>query len=174
MPNGQSSLYVRVVLGAVMLDLNIVEKDMCPIGLAGHLLVDKWVPIIIRDIALFDRRGFNELLKNNREGISSASLASRLQYMVQLDLLSVEKSDEHAQKKLYFLTEAGIAFVPILFQLASWTAKFREPAPDIVALTSPFHSAEGDLKKKLLDRLRQIHVMKTIEPTPLWWLADNL
>ena len=29
-----------------MLDLNIVEKDMCPIGLAGHLLVDKWVPII--------------------------------------------------------------------------------------------------------------------------------
>ena len=94
--------------------------------------------------------------------------------MVQLDLLHVEKSDAHAQKKLYFLTEAGIAFVPILFHLASWTAEFREPAPDIVALTSPFHSAEGDLKKKLLDRLRQIHVMKTIEPTPLWWLADNL
>lgn len=157
-----------------MLDLNIVENDMCPIGLAGHLLVDKWVPIIIRDIALFDRRSFNEILKNNREGISSASLASRLQYMVQLDLLHVEKSDEHAQKKLYFLTEAGIAFVPILFQLASWTAEFRKPAPDIVALTSPFHSAEGDWKKKLLDRLRQIHVMKTIEPTPLWWLADNL
>lgn len=157
-----------------MLDFNIVEKNMCPIGLAAHLLVDKWVPIILRDIALFDRRSFNELMKNNREGISSASLASRLQYMVQLDLLSVEKSDEHAQKKLYFLTEAGIVFVPILFHLASWTAQFRDPAPDIVALTSPFHSAEGDLKKKLLDRLRQIHVMKTIEPTPLWWLADKL
>lgn len=157
-----------------MLDFNIVEKNMCPIGLAAHLIVDKWVPIILRDIALFDRRSFNELMKNNREGISSASLASRLQYMVQLDLLSVEKSDEHAQKKLYFLTEAGIAFVPILFHLASWTAQFRDPAPDIVALTSPFHSAEGDLKKKLLDRLRQIHVMKTIEPTPLWWLADKL
>ena len=157
-----------------MLDLKIVEEEMCPIGLAGHLLIDKWIPIIIRDIALFDRRGFNEILKNNREGISSASLSSRLHYMVQLDLLNVQKSGDHAQKKLYFLTEAGIAFVPILFQLASWTAKFREPAPDIVALTSPFHSAEGDLKKKLLDRLRQIHVMKTIEPTPLWWLADNL
>ncbi len=91
---------------------------MCPIGLAGHLLVDKWVPVIIRDIALFDRRGFNEILKNNREGISSASLASRLQYMVQLNLLHVDKTDDHAQKKLYFLTEAGIAFVPILFHLA--------------------------------------------------------
>jgi DNA-binding HxlR family transcriptional regulator len=156
------------------LDIITAEEEMCPIGLAGQLLIDKWVPVIIRDIALFDRRGFNEILKNNREGISSASLSSRLQYMVQLDLLNVQKSDEHAQKKLYFLTEAGIAFVPILFHLASWTAEFRNPATEIVALTSPFHSGDDDLKKKLLERLHQIHVTKTIEPTPLWWLADNL
>ena len=157
-----------------MLDLKIVEEEMCPIGLAGHLLIDKWIPIIIREIALFDRRGFNEILKNNREGISSASLSSRLHYMVQLDLLNVQKSDDHAQKKLYFLTEAGIAFVPILFHLASWTAEFRNPSPEFVSLTSPFHSGDDDLKKKLLERLHQIHVTKTIEPTPLWWLADRL
>ena len=157
-----------------MLDLKIVEEEMCPIGLAGHLLIDKWIPIIIREIALFDRRGFNEILKNNREGISSASLSSRLHYMVQLDLLNVQKSDNHAQKKLYFLTEAGIAFVPILFYLASWTAEFRNPSPEFVSRTSPFHSGDDDLKKKLLERLHQIHVTKTIEPTPLWWLADNL
>ena len=157
-----------------MLDTNIVEEEMCPIGLAGYLLVDKWVPIILRDIALFDQRGFNEILKNNREGISSASLASRLQYMVQLNLLHIEKSEYHKQKKLYFLSEAGIAFVPILFHLASWTAEFRNPAPDIVALTNPFYSGRGDLQEKLLDRLRQIHVTKTIEPTPFWWLAGKL
>jgi DNA-binding HxlR family transcriptional regulator len=157
-----------------MLDLKIVEEEMCPIGLAGHLLIDKWIPIIIREIALFDRRGFNEILKNNREGISTASLSSRLHYMVQLDLLNVQKSDDHAQKKLYFLTEAGIAFVPILFHLASWTAEFRNPSPEFVSRTSPFHSGDDDLKKKLLERLHQIHVTKTIEPTPLWWLADRL
>ncbi|SDY84441.1 transcriptional regulator, HxlR family [Lentibacter algarum] len=157
-----------------MLNLKIVEEEMCPIGLAGHLLIDKWIPIIIREIALFDRRGFNEILKNNREGISSASLSSRLHYMIQLDLLNVQKSDDHAQKKLYFLTEAGIAFVPILFHLASWTAEFRNPSPEFVSRTSPFHSGDDDLKKKLLERLHQIHVTKTIEPTPLWWLADNL
>ena len=157
-----------------MLVSNIVEEEMCPIGLAGYLLVDKWVPIILRDIALFDQRGFNEILKNNREGISSASLASRLQYMVQLNLLHVEKSDYHAQKKLYFLSEAGIAFVPILFHLASWTAEFRNPAPDIVALTNPFYSGRGDLQERLLSRLREIHIHKTVQPTPMWWLADKL
>jgi DNA-binding HxlR family transcriptional regulator len=157
-----------------MLDTNIVEEEMCPIGLAGYLLVDKWVPIILRDIALFDQRGFNEILKNNREGISSASLASRLQYMVQLNLLHIEKSEYHKQKKLYFLSEAGIAFVPILFHLASWTAEFRNPAPDIVALTNPFHSRRGDLQERLLSRLWKIHIHKTVQPTPMWWLADKL
>ena len=157
-----------------MLVSNIVEEEMCPIGLAGYLLVDKWVPIILRDIALFDQRGFNEIQNNNREGISSASLASRLQYMVQLNLLHVEKSDYHAQKKLYFLSEAGIAFVPILFHLASWTAEFRNPAPDIVALTNPFYSGRGDLQERLLSRWREIHIHKTVQPTPMWWLADKL
>jgi hypothetical protein len=93
--------------------------------------------------------------------------------MVQLDLLNVQKSDEHAQKKLYFLTEAGIAFVPILFHLASWTAEFRNPATEIVALTSPFHAGYGDLQTKLLSQLREIHITKTVEPTPMWWLATD-
>ncbi len=157
-----------------MLDMNIVEKEMCPIGLAGHLLVDKWVPIILRDIALFDRRGFNEILKKNREGISSASLSARLQYMVQLELLHVKKSKEHAQKKLYFLSEAGIAFVPILFHLASWTSEFRDPAPEVVELTHPFHSGRKDLQEKLIQKLRKIHIHKSVDPDPMWWLADEL
>ena len=42
---------------------NSVEQEMCPIALASHLLGDKWIPIIIRDIALFDRRTFNDILK---------------------------------------------------------------------------------------------------------------
>ena len=67
-----------------MLD-HSVEQEMCPIALASHLLGDKWIPIIIRDIALFDRRTFNDLLKNNLEKISSGSLTSRL--------LNKEKND---------------------------------------------------------------------------------
>ena len=157
-----------------MLELKIAEEEMCPIGLAGHLLMDKWVPVIIRDIALFDRRSFNEILKNNREGISSGSLSSRLQYMVQLDLLNVQKSNEHAQKKLYFLSESGIAFVPILFHLASWTSEFRSPSPEMVALTYPFHTERGDKKEKLVSRLREIHIQRTVQPKPLWWLADEI
>ena len=54
--------------------------------------------------------------------------------MVQLNLLHVEKADDHVQKKNYFLTEAGIAFVPILFHLASWTAEFSDPAGSVAQI----------------------------------------
>jgi DNA-binding HxlR family transcriptional regulator len=158
-----------------MLDLkndineNFVEKNMCPIGLASHLLGDKWIAIIIRDIALFNRRTFNDILKNNRENISSGSLSSRLKLMRDLNLVDIGKSEQHAQKKLYYLTESGISFVPILFKLAAWTAEFRTPDPDVVALAKPYLNTDADRMNWLLERLRAFNVHKCEEPEPLWW-----
>ena len=150
-------------------DEKFVEENMCPIGLASHLLGDKWIAIIIRDIALFNRRTFNDILNNNRENISSGSLSARLKLMRDLNLLDIGTSEQHAQKKPYYLTEAGISFVPILFKLAAWTAEFRTPAPDIVELTKPYLDEDADRMKWLLERLRAFNVHKCEEPEPLWW-----
>ncbi len=155
-----------------MVSLNYVEKRMCPIGLASHLLGDKWIPIIIRDIALFDRRTFSDLIKGNHEGISSGSLTSRLKRMVELDLVRVENSEKHAQKKIYFLTEAGISFVPVLFNLAAWTEQFRSPSRGITAMVKPYIDGDEKLSRKLLQTLRDIHIKKSVEPEPLWWLFE--
>ena len=158
-----------------MLDLKngknekFVEENMCPIGLASHLLGDKWIAIIIRDIALFNRRTFNDILKNNRENISSGSLSSRLKLMRDLNLVDIGKSEQHAQKKLYYLTESGISFVPILFKLAAWTAEFRTPDPDVVALAKPYLNTDADRMNWLLERLRAFNIQKCEEPKPLWW-----
>ncbi|MBT5001572.1 MAG: helix-turn-helix transcriptional regulator [Tateyamaria sp.] len=146
---------------------------MCPIGLASYLLGDKWIPIIIRDIALFDRRTFNDLIRNNLENISSGSLSSRLKQMVHLNLLHVENSEKHVQKKLYFLSEAGISFVPIIFDLASWTQKYRSPSVEIVSMLDPYTKGDKNLLHELLQTLREIHINKTIEPEPLWWMVKN-
>jgi DNA-binding HxlR family transcriptional regulator len=158
-----------------MLDLKngnnekFIEENMCPIGLASHLLGDKWIAIIIRDIALFNRRTFNDILNNNRENISSGSLSARLKLMRDLNLLDIGTSEQHAQKKPYYLTEAGISFVPILFKLAAWTAEFRTPAPDIVELTKPYLDEDADRMNWLLERLRAFNVHKCEEPEALWW-----
>lgn len=145
------------------------ESKMCPIGLGSHLLGDKWIAIIIRDIALFNRRTFSELLKKNAEGISSGSLATRLQRMVGLNMLNIESDKTHAQKKIYTLTESGIEFVLVVFKLARWTAKFRNPSANTVAMVKPYIDGDTDKTESLLTSLRQIHIEKSIEPQAMWW-----
>lgn len=153
-----------------MLD-HSVEQEMCPIALASFLFCDKWIPIVIRDIALFDRRTFNDILKNNLEKISSGSLSSRLQRLVHLEMLVVTDDDTHSQKKIYSLTEAGIGFVPVVFKMASWTAEFRNPSPVVLAMTQPFIDGDTDAIDSFLRTLRDIHIHKTTVPEPLWWKA---
>ena len=153
-----------------MLD-HSVEQEMCPIALASFLFCDKWIPIVIRDIALFDRRTFNDILKNNLEKISSGSLSSRLQRLVHLEMLVVTDDDTHSQKKIYSLTEAGIGFVPVVFKMASWTAEFRNPSPVVLAMTQPFINGDTDAIDSFLRTLREIHIHKTTVPEPLWWKA---
>ena len=152
-----------------MLDGRYIEAKMCPIGLASFLLGDKWIPLIIRDIALFDRRTFNHILNSNQEGISSGSLSSRLKQMLHLNLLHVERSEEHIQKKLYYLTEAGISFVPILWNLAAWTQEFRNPSQDIVETVNRYSSDTATMDD-FINTLRKIHIEKTIQPEPNWWV----
>jgi len=148
---------------------NSVEQEMCPIALASHLLGDKWIPIIIRDIALFDRRTFNDLLKNNSEKISTGSLTSRLQRLLHLEMLEVTDDDTHSQKRIYSLTPSGIGFVPVIFKMASWTAEFRNPSPEVVSMAQPYIDGDTDAINSFLNNLQDIHINKTAVPMPLWW-----
>ena len=52
--------------------------------------------------------------------------------------------------------------------------KYRDPAPEVVELTHPFHSGRKDLQEKLIQKLRKIHIHKSVDPDPMWWLADEL
>ena len=151
-----------------MLD-HSVEQEMCPIALASYLFGDKWIPIIIRDIALFDRRTFNDILKNNLEKISSGSLSSRLQRLTHLEMLEVTDDGTHSQKKIYSLTESGIGFVPVVFKMASWTAEFRNPSPVVVAMSQPYIDGDTDAINSFLKNLRDIHIHKSTVPQPFWW-----
>lgn len=151
-----------------MLDQS-VEQEMCPIALASYLFCDKWIPIIIRDIALFDRRTFNDMLKNNPENISSGSLSSRLQRLLHLQMLEVTDHSAHSQKKIYSLTESGVEFVPVVFKMASWAAEFRNPSPVVVGMTQPYIDGDTDSINSFLKNLRDIHIHKTTVPHPFWW-----
>ena len=130
------------------------NKKICPIGLASELACDKWMPIILRDIGLFERRTFNQILKNNLEGISSGSLASKLKRLEHVGLITFVTVSEHKQKKIYYLTESGIDFIPVLFVMADWSAKWHKPSQEFSVITDKYYSKPGPGLRELQSELR--------------------
>jgi DNA-binding HxlR family transcriptional regulator len=122
---------------------------ICPIGLAAELICDRWMPIILRDIGLFERRSFNQILKHNLEGISSGSLAAKLKRLEHVGLIRFERVIEHRQKKLYYLTQSGIDFLPVLFAMAAWSTKWHQPNKDFAAMIEPYVTSPGSKMREL-------------------------
>ena len=122
---------------------------ICPIGLAAELICDKWMPIILRDIGLFERRSFNQILKHNLEGISSGSLAAKLKRLEHVGLIRFERVIEHRQKKLYYLTQSGIDFLPVLFAMAAWSTKWHQPNKDFAAMIEPYVTSPSSKMREL-------------------------
>lgn len=124
-------------------------RKICPIGLASELVCDKWMPIILRDIGLFERRSFNQILKHNLEGISSGSLAAKLKRLEHVGLIRFERVIGHRQKKLYYLTQSGIDFLPVLFAMAAWSTKWHQPNKDFAAMIEPYVTSPGSKLQEL-------------------------
>lgn len=94
-------------------------RSDCPINRGLEVLGDQWSLVILRDIAIHDRRSFRELLTGNDEGISAPVLSRRLADLTGAGLLT--KSDAPRGKQgRYSLTELGIATVPLMVELASF------------------------------------------------------
>ena len=47
-------------------------KQFCPISSAAAIIADHWSLIILRDVAILNRRTFREILLKNNENISSS------------------------------------------------------------------------------------------------------
>ena len=120
------------------------------------------MPIILRDIGLLERRTFNQLLKHNLEGISSASLATKLKRLEHEGLIAFVPANEYQQKKLYYLTESEIVFEPVLFTLTGWPAKWRQPRSRFVEAIIRCLPAAEPAMQGLLSKLRQTNLERKI------------
>ncbi|MBB0968369.1 helix-turn-helix transcriptional regulator [Dietzia aerolata] len=129
-------------------------RSSCPISRSIELLGDRWSVVILRDIALHDRRGFRELLTGNAEGISAPVLSRRLADLVRAGFLT-KMEVERGRAGRYSLTEDGIQTVPLMFELGRLGAKL-DPT------TVPAVTVAGDRSRasieSYMDRLRSLHL----------------
>jgi DNA-binding HxlR family transcriptional regulator len=101
-------------------------RSGCPINFGLEIFGDSFSLLILRDVLLHGKRGFSEFLASG-EGIATNILAARLQKLEAAGLLLRRKSASDGRKVDYVPTEAAVALVPALVELAYWGAT-HDPA----------------------------------------------
>ena len=106
------------------------RRSDCPINFALELFGDPWSLLIIRDIVYFGKNTYGEFLASE-EGMATNILASRLAHLEHQGLLVKKLSEKDKRKEEYVLTEKGLDLIPVLVEMANWSAEHdpRTAAP---------------------------------------------
>jgi DNA-binding HxlR family transcriptional regulator len=134
------------------------QRSGCPINLALEILGDKWTLVVIRDIALGDRRHFRELLTQSIEGIPANMLSDRLKSLMAHGLVTKADDPSHKQKSIYSLTEQGIELLPVLAQMAIWGRKYLPASPEDDARAKMLEDGGPKFWAALMRDLRKRHL----------------
>jgi DNA-binding HxlR family transcriptional regulator len=102
------------------------HRSFCPINLAVEVIGDKWTLLILRDIIFYNRRHFNEMLRESEEGIASNILMDRLAMLEKESMITKAKGqDAHKQKVTYSLTQKSLDMLNIIMEIIEWSMKYE-------------------------------------------------
>ncbi|RUX26440.1 transcriptional regulator [Mesorhizobium sp. M2A.F.Ca.ET.042.01.1.1] len=132
-------------------------RSGCPISLSLELLGDRWTLLIIRDLAFAGKRHFREFLQSD-EGISSRTLAERLQTLQDEGILTRSDDPSHGLKAIYRLTEAGIDLLPVLATLGGWGSKHRKADDKLAQIANDLAAGGEPALERMKEKLRAQHL----------------
>jgi DNA-binding HxlR family transcriptional regulator len=111
-------------------DHTVLRSDypgqVCSIAKALEVIGERWSLLIVRDVMNGHRR-FDELQKGL--GIARNVLATRLQGLVEEDILERRAYQQNPERYEYFLTEKGLDLWPALIALLAWGDR-HSPTPE--------------------------------------------
>ena len=97
----------------------------CSIARTLELIGERWSLLVIRDVFIGNRR-FDEI--QSSLGVARNVLASRLQRLIDEDILEKRAYSEKPLRYEYFLTEKGLDLWPVLVALMGFGDKHSLPA----------------------------------------------
>jgi len=84
----------------------------CPVARTADLIGNKWTPLILRDLAVGEKR-FSEL-ERSLTGISPKTLSERLKRLEEAKILTRRCYAEVPPRVEYALTSKGTALLPVI------------------------------------------------------------
>ena len=97
-------------------------KSHCPINFGLETFGEPWSLLIVRDIVYFGKHTFKEFLASE-EAIAPSVLSARLTQLEAAGILTASPDPADRRRVAYTLTETGLALIPILVEIAIWSAR---------------------------------------------------
>ncbi len=98
----------------------------CPIQAFGEIMSSRWDWLIVRELMVSDRQGFNELM-HSVSGISSRTLSQRLKNLHAAGIVRQKKIASNTTipfRSRYSLTPLGKKLEPVLEKMTDWMKKY--------------------------------------------------
>jgi DNA-binding HxlR family transcriptional regulator len=97
-------------------------KSHCPINYGLEIFGDPWSLLIVRDVVYFGKHTFKEFLASE-EAIAPSVLSARLTSLEAAGILVSSPDPADRRRVSYRLTETGLQLIPILVEIAIWSAR---------------------------------------------------
>lgn len=98
------------------------RKSACPVNIALEAFGDSWSLLIVRDILFWGKRTYGEFLESE-EKIATNVLADRLAQLEKKGILAKKPHPADSRKRSFELTEKGLALIPIVLEMSTWSAR---------------------------------------------------
>ena len=95
-------------------------RSNCPVSYALDFFGDKWTLLIIRDMALEQKRFYKDF-QNSGEGIATNILSDRLKKLEDKEIIYSQVYSQNRTQKEYFLTKKGKDLIPVLLEMMVWS-----------------------------------------------------
>ncbi|HVH79566.1 MAG TPA: helix-turn-helix domain-containing protein [Stellaceae bacterium] len=100
----------------------------CPIARSLDVVGDRWTMLILRDLARFGPRKFQEF-ERSLPRISPNTLSARLKRLEQAGIVERHFYEQHPPRAEYLLTEKGKELRPVLKALFEWGERHTRYEP---------------------------------------------
>ena len=99
-------------------------RSNCPVSYALDFFGDKWTLLIIRDIALEQKRFYKDF-QRSKEGIATNILSDRLKKLERSGIIRSAVYEQKKTQKEYFLTQKGKDLIPVLLEMMVWSFQYN-------------------------------------------------
>lgn len=93
-------------------------RSVCPVAATLDMIGDRWTLLVIRD--LFSGKSRYRDLVDSPEGIATNILASRLERLRMLGIVTARRSTARSGSNEYSLTDRGRSLLPLLVSMRDW------------------------------------------------------